>query len=291
MSKDTTHCDVRYDRSAVPNFPLLSEMYVEPGTQEDWAALHHLHYKSEGRPFGPAYYRLVLDGQTIGVTVLTMPKGLLKERHAMIPQIKPGRDSKVANTARYRMINANIRVIGRIVLDTLYRGIGASYRFQNLVARQSGFRFIEIQSAMSKYNLLCRARRLPVRQADALQQIRGRHPLLPRDLRKPPGRHAGASGGDRAAAPRGGPARLNATRKFYYAHSAQEKTGKNREGGWERVQAMEPGELIRNLQQLVLGSPLYGVYNNPDAGRIDLPRRLPLTAFDRQKPEEPLVLP
>lgn len=291
MSKDTTHCDVRYDRSAVPNFPLLSEMYVEPGTQEDWAALHHLHYKSEGRPFGPAYYRLVLDGQTIGVTVLTMPKGLLKERHAMIPQIKPGRDSKVANTARYRMINANIRVIGRIVLDTLYRGIGASYRFQNLVARQSGFRFIEIQSAMSKYNLF--AERAGFRFAKPMRS--NKYEVGIRFFRETFESHPADTQGLLEEIERLRPAvaraRLNATRKFYYAHSAQEKTGKNREGGWERVQAMEPGELIRNLQQLVLGSPLYGVYNNPDAGRIDLPRRLPLTAFDRQKPEEPLVLP
>jgi len=79
-------------------------------------------------------------------------------------------------------------------------------------------------------------------------------------------------------------------RAFYYRHSALEKTGSARGTGKGRVEKMPTPELVRQLQQMVLASPLYGIYENPDHGRRDLPARLPLSAFDAQKPHEPLRL-
>lgn len=290
MIEDHTQCSVEYDYDAQPNFALLSEMYVERGTKEDWDALHHLHYKSEGRPFGPSYYRLVLRGETIGVVVLTMPKGLLKERHKLFPGFKPGRDSKLTNTARYQLINANIRVVGRIVLDTMYRGVGVSYRFQNLVARMSGYRIIEIQSAMSKYNLFAERAGFkfvkPMRSnkyEDGIRFFRETFESHPADTSALLAEIEGLHEPFRAH-------RIAAMRKWYYANSAQEKTGSSRETGRDRVDNMPVPELVENLQQLVLASPLYGAYLNPDAGRTDIPERLPLLAFDNQTVKERLVL-
>jgi hypothetical protein len=78
-------------------------------------------------------------------------------------------------------------------------------------------------------------------------------------------------------------------RKFYYTCSSMEKSGDNRANGTSRVDAMEIGYLLKSLQQLVLASPLYGIYQNPDFG-AELPARLPLMAFDHQSLTEKLDL-
>lgn len=52
---------------------------------------------------------------------------------------------------------------------------------------------------------------------------------------------------------------------------------------------MDTREVIKAIQQIILASPMYGVYRNPDVGR-QLPAQLPLTQFDKQKPTEPLKL-
>jgi hypothetical protein len=80
---------------------------------------------------------------------------------------------------------------------------------------------------------------------------------------------------------------LQRIRSFYWDHSAMEKTKKNGAKDISRVNEMGFYEVLRNLQQLVFASPMYGVYLNPDVGR-KLPERMPLVAFDLQKPEEPL---
>jgi hypothetical protein len=78
-------------------------------------------------------------------------------------------------------------------------------------------------------------------------------------------------------------------RKFYYQCSSMEKSGDNRANGTSRVDAMAVGYLLKSLQQLVLASPLYGIFENPDFGRA-LPARLPLAAFDNQSLTQPLDL-
>ncbi|MDX5412771.1 MAG: hypothetical protein LPK02_06965 [Rhodobacterales bacterium] len=282
--------DVLYTPDAKPDFALLQQMYVERGTKADWDALHHLHYKSEGKPVGAHYYRLVLNDQTIGVTALTLPRPLLKERHVAFPKFKPGHDSKAANTARYQLINANIRVIGRIVLDTMYRGVGASYRFQNLVSRMSGYKIIEIQSAMSKYNLF--AQKAGFRFVKPMRS--NKYEVGLRFFRETFETHPADTAGILEELNRMPPAlratRIAAIRKFYYAHSALEKTGSARETGAARVEGLPVEELVRQLQQLILGSPLYGVYLNPDVGRSDIPARLYLPQFDKQATNERMNL-
>lgn len=290
MSVELNPTSVDYDPNATPMFSMLRDMVVEQGSKEDWDALHHLHYKTEGKPVGAKYWRLALDGQTIGVTAVTLPRPLLKERHKLFPNLKPGNDSKASNTARYKWINANVRVIGRIVLDTMYRGVGASYRFQNIVSRLSGIRVMEIQSAMSKYNLFAQKAGFkfvkPMRSNKYEVGIRffketfESHPADTEALLKE------IYSMDDVARERV----IAETRKFYYANSALEKTGSARDTGYDRVQNLPLDELIRQLQQLVLGSPLYGVYLNPDFGRKNMPAALPLLSFDKQPTDKRLIL-
>lgn len=37
---------------------LLNEIYIEPGTKEDWELLHELHYKADTLGIGPRYWRV-----------------------------------------------------------------------------------------------------------------------------------------------------------------------------------------------------------------------------------------
>jgi len=277
----------RYDNPRA-RFALLDEMIVERGDKSDWDLLHDLHYKAESLPIGPRFWRLRLHGETIGVLVTAVPKGLLRERHSVFPKLKPkSGDNRVINTQRYVYINANFRVISRFVIDTMYRGIGCGYRMMNLVSRMEGLTFMEIQSSMSKFNLF--GQRAGFRFAQphngskheiGLKFFRSRFAANPQDFESIINEIESKPEAEREAL-------IAMCREFYYASSSLEKTGNNRDRGASRVEAMSLRTLIKSLQQVVFASPMYGVWQNPDKGRV-IPDRLPLTAFDWQGPNEPL---
>ena len=134
---------------------LLSQIYIERGTKEDWDLLHELHYKAENLGIGPKIYRCILDGQVIGVGVMTVPKMLLSGRNEAMKHMRPnqeGRDSKLMNRHRALWLNAHSCTNSRLVLDTMYRGAGIAYRMQNLMMRMTSCRYVEFQSSMSKFN-------------------------------------------------------------------------------------------------------------------------------------------
>lgn len=279
--------DTLIEREDAPRarFALLSDMIVKKGDKSDWNLLHELHYKAENLPIGPRFWKLELHGETIGVLVTANPKGLLKERHIVFPNIKPGQDTKITNTYRYKFINGNFRVISRFVVDTMYRGIGAGYRMMNLVSRMEGNTFMEIQSSMSKFNLFGQKAGFRfVKPMNAnkyelgLKFFRSHFESSPQDFEAILGELNARQPADRDRL-------LQACKDFYYRHSALEKTGSNRDKGQERVDAMDAKTIIKGIQQISLASPMYGIYRNPDKGR-SVPQELPLTAFDRQKPTE-----
>lgn len=285
--------DTLIERENAPRarFALLGDMIVERGDKSDWDLLHDLHYKAESLPIGPRFWKLTLHGETIGVLVTGNPKGLLKERHIVFPKIKPnGRDTKHSNTERYRFINANFRVISRFVLDTMYRGIGAGYRMMNLVSRMEGVRYMEIQSSMSKFNLFGQkagfrfVRPINANKYEAgLRFFRLRFEASPQDFE--------AIIAEIESYPTAeGEALVQECRDFYYRNSAQEKTGGNRDKGQSKVDAMDTRTVIRQLQQIVLTSPMYGLWEHPEPGRA-MPTSLPLTAFDWQGVDQPLREP
>jgi hypothetical protein len=113
-SADESAIETLIERVDAPRarFSLTERMIVEKGSRADWELLHDLHYKAEGLPIGPRFWKLTLEGETIGVLVTGNPKGLLKERHIAFPAIKPGGDeTKFTNTQRYVFINRNFRTI------------------------------------------------------------------------------------------------------------------------------------------------------------------------------------
>jgi hypothetical protein len=290
---DETHLwDIRRGpgRSA---FPLLREMWVERGDRADWDLLHTLHYKMQSTPVGAKYWRCRFRGETIAVIVFGMSRPLLKERHAIFPKLTPGQDSQISNIHRYRYVNDNFRVCGRMVVDTMFRSGGVAYRFLNLASRMTGFTFMEIQSSMSKYNFFAqRAGFTFVRPMRSANYDKGLKFMR---------RYFAAHPGDQEALMEEfatfGPALQAKVERdlkvFYFDHSPLEKTGSRRHYSHGVVQNWDVRRTISKIQGLCFASPLYGVYRNPEGrpgiGFLDdtgLPSRLPLLAFDLQSPDQ-----
>jgi uncharacterized protein len=279
--------EIERHQAARGDFPLLNEMIFEPGSRDDWEALHELHYKAVGRT-GGHYYRATLRGELVGVCIMTQPRGLLAPRHDLFPNIRPGSgDSKYTNTYRYKWLNANIFLNSRTVVDTMYRGIGVAYRLLNLASRVQGRRIVEIQSSMSRFNSFAQKAGFKFARPKQHPAYEDGVIFFATTFKSDPVDFIAIKSEYDAMSPEMQRVILKKIRSFYWDHSAMEKTKKNGAKNISRVNDMEFGEVLRNLQQLVFASPMYGVYINPDLGRT-LPTRMPLTAFDLQKPNEPL---
>jgi hypothetical protein len=264
-------------------------MFVERGTKADWDLLHELHYKAEGLPIGPRFWRLDLKGETVGVLVTGTPKGMLRERHIVFPRLKPrSGDTRMTNTLRYKYINANFRVISRFVIDTMFRGIGAGYRMMNLVSRMEGNTFMEIQSSMSKFNYFGQkagfrfVKPMNANNYDKVMRFfRSHFEASPQDFQSIIEEIEAKSPEEQARY-------LEMCKDFYFRNSAMENTSKGGKNMEDRRQRLDLRYIVKGIQQIGLSSPLYGVWKCPDEkGKV--PQKLPLSAFDLQGPTEPLL--
>ncbi|ATW57943.1 hypothetical protein CNR34_00010 [Pseudomonas phage nickie] len=290
MSQPEWEIVVERNDQAKPRFSLLDTMRVEPGTKADWDELHDLHYKAESLPAGPRYWRCVTeDGILVGIVVFSTVSLLLAPRHQVFPKLKPGQDSHFTNVHRATFLNANFRRAARIVTDTMYRGVGVSYRMVNLAMRMEQKRFIEIQSSMSKFNPFdIKAGFKHAHLKPAAAYVQGLK-FMRSQFNAHPADHQAVMDELKSFTPSHRARVMTAMQEFYYRHSAREKTGSNLNVGTGKVQGMKPEHLLRELQQLVFASPVYGIWTNPDLGR-PIPQSLPLRAFDLQSPIEPLRL-
>lgn len=289
----------RHERDPSHSLSLLKDIYVERGTKDDWNLLHELHYKAENLGIGPRIFKCTLHDQTIGVGVMTVPKMLLAGRNQLFDKwLRPnvgGMDTRITNRQRAIWINNHICVNSRLVLDTMYRGAGIAYRMQNLMFRMTGMQIIEFQSSMSKFNPFASKAGIqfvkPGRSSNyerGLAWFRRWFEAIPTDF-------VGVMEELNAMPPSVRAKCVSEMRKFYYDFSSMEKSGDNRMNGTSRVDALPVEKLLKNLQQLVFASPLYGVYMNPDYDKAlgsarTLPDRIPLLAFDNQPVDAPLDL-
>lgn len=276
-----------------PQLSLLSRIYVEKGNLDDWKLLHELHYKAENLGIGPNYSRCVLDGQTIGVLVFTVPKPLDSGRNIIFPHLKPnakgGRDNRLINRMRMKWINDNMTLSSRNVLDTMYRGAGIAYRFRNLAFRMSGRRYIEARSSMSRFNPFYQKAGMNLLKPKPSSCHSAGLEFFARHFVSAPYDHVAIAEELEAMPQAIREGAIRELRHFYYKNSSMEKSGDNRLNGTSRVDQMEIGYLLKQVLQLVFGSTIYAIYENPDLGRV-LPARLPLTAFDNQPTTEKLRL-
>lgn len=278
----------------VPNkkLTLLDDMYVERGTNEDWMALHELHYKADGKPIGPKVWRCMLGDDLIGVCMFSVPKMLLSGRNETFKHLRPnvdGLDNTLINRSRACYMNKVMLTNSRLVVDTMYRGAGIAYRFQNIASRMTGMKFIEFQSSMSKFNpFAMKAGYRFIKPKRSTNYERGLH-FFRRHFDSTPSDYVGVKQELEKMPEAIRNKVVQEMRAFYYQYSSMEKSGDNRLNGTSRVDNMEIGALIKNIQQLVLASPLYGLYENPDYG-LELPAKIPLLAFDKQRTNEPLSI-
>lgn len=283
--------EITYHPDARAAFPLSREMWVEKGCRDDWLLLRDLHYKMHTDPVGAKYYRLRFRDETAGVLLFGMSRPLLKERHAVFPNLKPGEDTQISNIARYAWINDNCRVVGRLVVDTMFRSCGAAYRFLNIACRMHGFRILELQSSMSKHNPFAERAGFtmvkPMRSVhyeDGLKFMRKWFASHPADLETLMEEYD-------AMKPALQKRVEEECKRFYFDHSPLEKTGSRRHYSAGVVEAWPVRRTIAKIQGLCFTSPLYGYYRNPDVGRTELAEMsIPLLAFDNQRPDEPLRL-
>lgn len=293
--------DVYIERRPIPKdhqLSLLSEIYVEPGTKEDWDLLHELHYKADTLGIGPRYWRIVLHGRTIGVGVMTVPKMLLSGRNELFVHLRPnrnGKDNRMINKYRAEWLNKHVCTNSRLVIDTMYRGAGIAYRAQNLMMRMTGCLYVEFQSSMSRFNPFAKKAGIEFSEPKRATNYERGLQFFRRWFESVPTDYVGVKE-ELDAMPESIRNKCIAEmRKFYYTFSSMEKSGDNRMNGTRRVDEMTHEKLIKNTQQLVFASPLYGVFKNPDAfehykakTEFEFPSRLPLMAFDNQLPTEPL---
>lgn len=296
--------DILIERREVPEnhiLSLLPNIYVEKGDINDWNLLHELHYKAESLGIGPRIFRCVLDDgeqkRTIGVGVMTVPKMLLSGRNEVFKHLKPntgGMDSRLINRHRAYWINDHSCTNSRLVLDTMYRGAGIAYRMQNIMMRMTGCQFVEFQSSMSKFNPFAAKAGIRFTKPKRSSNYERGLAFFRRWFDSNPSDFVGIMNEIKAMPKAVREKCEREMRDFYYDCSALEKTGNARFRGEERRETMEIGYLLKSLQQLVLASPLYGVYINPDAspvkGESVLPPRVPVVAFDNQSPDKPLDL-
>lgn len=301
------NADAYIERREVPKnhqISLLPRIYVERGTKEDWDLLHELHYKAENLGIGPKIWRIVLDGQTIGVGVMTVPKMLISGRNDLFnkylrPNAMGGMDTTLVNKYRAKWLNYNSMTNSRLVIDTMYRGAGIAYRAQNIIMRMTGVPIIEFQSSMSRFNPFASKAGIQFVTPKRSTQYEKGLLFFRRWFESLPTDFVGISEELKAMTPAEREKCIHEMRVFYYKGSSMEKSGDNRMRGTTRVDGLTPEKLIKNLQQLVFGSPLYGVYRNPDAipcapgeerPKSHLPDRIYIMDFDNQRTDEPLNL-
>ncbi|MDE9494508.1 hypothetical protein KKJ09_13160 [Xenorhabdus bovienii] len=283
--------DVTINRHQPEDFPkhldFMKNMIVSKGTIEDWHELKSLHYKTDGKPFAPCYYKCELNGRLVGVVVMAYPKLLLAPRHRMFPKLKPTTNTTVANQYWGKYVNASFAVISRCVVDTLYRGLGVSYRLINIASRMHNKPIIEIQSSMSKYN--------PFAMKAGFEFIRPERPKTYESALRVYQRHFRSDAGDTESIVKELFGMMETRRRRaladlvanYHKNSSLAKAGRNRGTTIQDILDTLTTEeaivkLLKEIHNLSFTTPLYGAYRNPDFGR-ELPSEIPLLAFDNQE--------
>lgn len=285
---DNDDIKIEYVSTPSPHFSLIDDMWIVKGDKEDWAQLHGLHYKADGMPPGSRYWKVVTgEGYLVGIVMMSAVSLLSGPRHKVFPKLKPGNDTYYTNVHRAKWLNANMRRVARVVTDTMYRGVGISYRMVNLAARMEGFKFVEIQSSMSKFNPFDTKAGFNHAHLRTATAYASGLAFFRRYLESHPADHENVLEELRGLSDTVRPGVIKAMQEFYYKNSAKERTGSNTKTGMRKVEAMTTSDLVRELQQLIFATPVYGIYQNLDY-KTKLPDRLPLTAFDWQSVKEPM---
>lgn len=125
------------------------QLEVEPGGREDWRALSEFHYKSKHLGAVDRIFRLRLGAQSVGVVVYAYPAAQNSIRNRAFAGRYCGR---VTARERRRLLNRELRVVQRIVIDPRLRGLGlASHLLRETVGRLD-VPFVECIAVMAGFS-------------------------------------------------------------------------------------------------------------------------------------------
>jgi len=166
---------------------------------------------------------------------------------------------------------------------------------QNIMMRMTGRQVVEFQSSMSKYNPFASRAGVRFTAPDRSANYERGLTMFKRYFETTPTDYVGIMEELEQMSPKMRERCLAELEKFYFTFSSMEKSGDNRFNAASRIAELPPPKLIKNIQQLVFASPMYGVYMNPDYDAendkpLALPARIPLLAFDNQPTDKPLDL-
>ncbi|MBE3070291.1 MAG: hypothetical protein IMZ66_08650 [Planctomycetes bacterium] len=137
---------------------LAAGIRVEPGAHDDWLALAPLHYRSHAAGAVTAVFRVVYEGTAArrpvlaGVVVYSRPSLSLGARdRATGGRYRTGGLGRVAMA---RAVNAELRVISRIVIAPNWRGLGLASRLVAETLPLAGTPYVEAMAAMGRVHPL-----------------------------------------------------------------------------------------------------------------------------------------
>ncbi|MBZ0137296.1 MAG: hypothetical protein K8I27_13095 [Planctomycetes bacterium] len=113
------------DLPAPPPLEIADEIEFARGRVRDYARFATWHYLGGGRP-GPTsdVFLALHERRAIGIAMFGYPHLLLGARNTALPEFAPGR----IRAGGAGGLNANVRLLQRVVIEPRFRGIGAASR-------------------------------------------------------------------------------------------------------------------------------------------------------------------
>ncbi|MCX7703174.1 MAG: ATP-binding cassette domain-containing protein [Planctomycetota bacterium] len=127
-----------------------SRLRVREGRLSDWKRFAHFHYKSHSTGIVDKIFILTLDGEPIGVVVYAYPMGDLKLRNIVTGGRYSG--SGLTRGVRKHLLNDEVRVVQRIVIDPRFRGLGLASALLRSTMPLLSVRLIECLAVMGGYS-------------------------------------------------------------------------------------------------------------------------------------------
>ena len=132
-----------------PAKSITNELTLREGRKRDYAAFAHWHYLGGG--LGPVDRVFIAEhqGRPIGIAVFGFPHLHLKSRENVLPEACHSRSIKREGAS---FLNANVRLLQRIIVHPRYRGIGIAVRLLQHSLQNLGKPYVECLAQMGPFS-------------------------------------------------------------------------------------------------------------------------------------------
>lgn len=139
--------DIRKNTDPLYN-PFIQNITVSEGDINDYKKLGKYHYKNTEARFTKKIYKMMYKDMLVGVAVYAMPKQSMVGRNIYFN--KKYIDAK--GVPILKEVNKDFATGARFIIHPMFRGIGLGRELVNITSKMIDINYIEIVSAMSKYN-------------------------------------------------------------------------------------------------------------------------------------------